>query len=156
MVQSNTHIRRAEQSDLEAILELTLRTTRASYSDVLGTAAVEAFIGTGAIHEFIEGTIGQAWVVIGEDQVIGHGVATGSHIDQVMIDERFHRRGLGTLFLARIEEDLFRDHVDLELDSFRDNDSAIAFYLKHGWHKAEAFRDEENDVEMIKMRKART
>jgi GNAT superfamily N-acetyltransferase len=63
-----------------------------------------------------------------EDAVAGHAVGTGPRIDQLMIDERFHRRGLGTLLLARLEERLFREHPALELESFRGDDRANAFY----------------------------
>ena len=140
-------------TDVEALIELSLRTTRASYSSFLGEAAVEAFIGRGAVAGFVRESIDRALVVTIEDEVAGYAVGTGHHIDQLMIDERFHRQGLGTLLLARLEEHLDNEHDALELVSFRDNDQANAFYRKHGWQVTGAYRDEENGVEMVTMRK---
>ena len=62
---------------------------------------------------------------------------------------------MGTLLLARLEEYLFRRHDALELESFRDNDQANAFYGKHGWQVTGAYHDEENGVDMVTMRKER-
>ena len=147
------YVRWAEPGDVEPLIELSLRTIRASYPGFLGETAVEAFIGTGAVEGFVRETIGRALVVTIEDEVAGHAVGTGHHVDLLMIDERFHRRGLGTLLLARLEEHLFSEHDSLELESFRDNDQANGFYRKHGWQVTGAFRDEENGVDMVTMRK---
>ena len=146
------YVRWAEPSDVETLIELSVRTIRASYPNFLGEAAVEAFIGRGAVEEFVRETIERALVVTFEDEVAGYAVGTGHHIDQLVIDERFHRQGLGTLLLARLEEHLFRQHDVLELESFRDNDQANAFYRKHGWQVTGAYRDEDG-VDMLTMRK---
>ncbi len=153
MDQMRAYVRWAEPSDVEALIELSLRTTRASYASFLGKTAVEAFIGTGAVDAFVRETIGRALVVTFQGEVAGFAVGTGHHVDLLMIDERLHRRGLGTLLLARLEEHLFRQHDALELESFRDNDQANAFYRKHGWHVTGVYQDEENGVDMVTMRK---
>ncbi len=43
------HIRLAEPRDAQSLIELSLRTIRASYVSFLGDAAVEAFIDSGAV-----------------------------------------------------------------------------------------------------------
>ena len=146
-------VRWAEPGDVETLIELSLRTTRASYPGFLGEAAVEAFVGTGAVDGFVRQNVSRALVVTLGGEVAGYAVGTGHHVDQLMIDERFHRQGLGTLLLARLEEHLFRRHDALELESFRDNDQANAFYRKHGWQVTGAYRDDENGVDMVTMRK---
>ena len=147
------NVRWAVPNDVETLIELSLRTTRASYPGFLGERAVEAFIGTGAVEEFVRETIGRALVVTVEDEVAGYAVGTGHHVDLLMIDERFHRQGLGTLLLARLEEHLFRQHDALQLESFRDNDQANAFYRKHSWQVTGGYRDDESGVDMVIMRK---
>ena len=104
------YVRWAQPSDVAALIELSLRTTRASYAGFLGETAVEAFIGTGAVDGFVRETIGRALVVTFEGEVAGYAVGTAHHVDLLMIDERLHRQGLGTLLLARLEEHLFRQH----------------------------------------------
>ena len=153
MDQKQAHVRWAEPGDVEALIELSLRTTRARYPNFLGEAAVEAFIGTGAVEGFVRENIERALVVTLGDEVVGYAVGTGHHIDQLLIDERYHRQGLGTILLARLEEHLFSEHDVLELESFRDNAQANAFYRKHGWHVTGAHRDEEYGVEMVTLRK---
>ena len=72
---------------------------------------------------------------------------------QLVIDERFHRQGLGSILLARLEEHLFMEHDALELESFRENDRANAFYRTHGWRVTRTYRDEEYGAEMVTLRK---
>ena len=150
---AHTHIRQAEPRDAEGLIELSLRTIRASYSSFLGDAAVEAFIGSGAVEEFVRNNAAGALVVTFDDDLAGYVVSTGNHIDELMIDERFHRRGLGSLLLAHLEGELFKTHDALVLESFRDNDQANAFYRKHDWQVAGAYRDKDYGVEMIRLRK---
>ena len=153
MGQAHARIRRAEASDIEDLIALELRTIRESYASFLGKAAVEAFIGSGAVERFVRETGGQALVVTLDHEVVGYAVGTGDHIDQLMIDIRSHRRGLGTQLLAHLESELFKDQDALFLQTFRDNHQAIAFYQKHGWEVGDAYRDEAHGVDMVKLRK---
>ena len=153
MDKAELQIRPSRPTDANAVIELSLRSIRASYSRFLGEDAVETFIESGAVDEFVSETIDRALVVTIKDEVAGYGVATGHHIDQLIIDERFQRQGLGTLLLARLEEHLFKEHDALELESFRDNDQANAFYRKHGWQATSAYWDAEYGVEMVTLRK---
>ena len=120
-------VRWAERSDVETVIEISLRTIRASYSSFLGETAVEAFIETGAVEEFVRSSIGRTLVVTLDGEVAGCAVGTGHHVDQLMVDERFHRRGLGSLLLARLEEHLFKESETLELESFGPTITRIPF-----------------------------
>ena len=137
MGQAHARNRRAEASDIEDLIALELRTIRESYASFLGKAAVEAFIGSGAVERFVRETGGQALVVTLDHEVVGYAVGTGDHIDQLMIDVRSHRRGLGTQLLAHLESELFKDQ-----------DAP-----KQGWEVGDAYRDEAHGVDMVKLRK---
>ena len=78
MGQMHAHLRWAELSDVDSLIELSLRTIRASYPSFLGEAAVEAFIGSGAAEGFVRETIDRALVVTFDDEVAGYAVATGN------------------------------------------------------------------------------
>ena len=153
MDQVHTHIRPAVPRDAKGLIELSLRTIRASYASFLGGAAVEAFIASGAVEEFVRDNVAGALVVTLDDELAGYAVSTDGHVDELMIDVRFHRRGLGSLLLAHLEGDLFKNHDELVLESFRDNNQANGFYHRHGWHVTGAYRDEDYGVEMIRLRK---
>ena len=155
MVQVRAHIRRAEPRDVEELIELSLRTIRASYSSFLGGPAVEAYIRSGAVEMFVRDNIAVAIVVTLDDEPAGYAVATGDHLDMLMIDVSFHRQGLGSLLLANLELEVFSSHGAVVLESFRDNDQANSFYRKHGWQLAGTYRDDEYGVEMIRLRKER-
>ena len=83
-----TCIQRDRRPDVENLIDLELRTIRERYAVFLGVAAVEAFIASGAVEELIRGAIGRAQVVTVNNEVRGYGVATGDHIDQLMVDVR--------------------------------------------------------------------
>ncbi len=153
MKQAIPKFRQATLSDIYDLLELSLRTTRASYPAFLGEEAVEAFIASGALDSFVRSSIGQTLVITLDNQIAGLAVNRDNHIDQLMIDERYHRRGLGTQLLAHLEKMLFEQHYRLHLESFRDNDQANAFYQRHGWLKTAEFQDEDFGTEMIRMQK---
>ena len=153
MDKAELQIRRSSSTDANAVIELSLRSIRASYSRFLGEDAVENFIGSGAVEEFISQTIEQGVVVTLGSEIAGYAVGSGNHVDELVIDERFHRRGLGSLLLAHLEAQLFGEHDTLELESFRDNDTANAFYRRNGWQTTREYRDQEHGVEMVVLRK---
>ena len=148
-----THICLAEPGDVEILIDLSLRTIRASYKSFLGEAAVEAFISSGAVAGFVRLTADSGLVETLDCQVVGHAVGADGHIDLMMVDVHHHHQGLGTQLLSHLEKELFRGPDALVLESFRDNDQANAFYRKHGWELTGAYRDQEHGLEMITMRK---
>ncbi len=153
MGQAHARIRLAEADDIEDIIALELRTIRESYANFLGQTAVEGFIASGAVEKFVRENASRAQVVTLDDAVVGYVVATDNHIDQLMIDVRFHRQGLGSQLLLHLESELFKDHHALFLETPRDNQQAIAFYRNHSWAVVGAYRDEAHGVDMIKLRK---
>ena len=153
MEKAKPQVRPSARPDAEAVVELSLRTTRASYSSFLGVDAVEAFIGSGAVESFIGKTIERGLVVTLGGEMVGYAVASGHHIDQLIIDEQYQRRGLGSLLLAHLESLLFEEYDALDLESFRGNDRANDFYQQMGWRKTGEYRDEEHGVEMVAMQK---
>jgi len=153
MDQSHARIRQAEADDIDDMIALELRTIRESYASFLGQAAVEEFIRSGAVEKFARENVSRAQVVTLDDTVAGYMVGTDNHIDQLIIDVHFHRQGLGSQLLARLESELFKDHDVLFLDTPRGNNQAIAFYQKHRWSVVGSYRDTAYGVDMIKFRK---
>ena len=153
MGQARARIRQAEADDIEDIIALELRTIRESYASFLGQEAVEGFIRSGAVETFVRENAGRTQVATLDGTVVGCVVATDNHIDQLMIDVRFHRQGLGSQLLENLESELFKDYQALFLETFRDNHQAIAFYQKHSWTVVGGYSDENHGVDMIKLRK---
>ena len=145
--------RDAVVQDVQGLIDLSLRTIRASYQDFLGESVVEDYIRSGEVEAFVRKNMAHALVVTHGDELAGYAVATDNHIEQLIIDERFHRRGIGSFLLEHLERELFKDHDELVLESFRDNDRANDFYLAHGWLVGGAFHEEVYGIAMITLRK---
>jgi GNAT superfamily N-acetyltransferase len=97
------HIRQASPADIEALIALSRRTIRASYGPFLGREVVEAFIGSGAVDQYVTGHIEDGTVIVADDALGGYAVCKGPMIDLMMIDPPHHRRGFGTRLLRHCE-----------------------------------------------------
>ena len=60
--------------------------------------------------------------------------AAQGHIITIDVLEPFRQRGVGAALLLKVEDDLAADGVrEVSLETATDNDSAIAFWKKHGY-----------------------
>ena len=149
----NTLVRKAVPSDVGPLIALSRRTISASYRPFLGDEAVDAFIGGDAVDQYVKENVARCSVILSEGEVVGYAVCRDNLIDLLMIDHAAHRRGLGTRLLAWLEEMLFQSYSELRLESFEGNQSANAFYRKHGWLEVSRYFDKDAGVNKIVFRK---
>ncbi len=131
-------IRPAVPADLPALVALSHRTISASYRSVLGDASVDGYLASGEVERFVEFNLPHCQALVADGEVAGYAVAHGPRIELMMVDERRHRRGLGTRLLRFMEQRLFDEHEELTVESFSDNEQATRFYRKNGWAEREA------------------
>jgi GNAT superfamily N-acetyltransferase len=148
-----TQIRKARVSDIATFIALSRRTISASYRPFLGDQAVDAFIASGAADQYVRENIAWCTVIVAERKVVGYTVCKANLIDLMMIDQPYHRRGLGTELLAYVEGTLFQRGKELRLESFEGNHAANTFYRKHGWRESSRYFDTEAGVTKIVFRK---
>jgi ribosomal protein S18 acetylase RimI-like enzyme len=149
-----TRIRRALPDDLEALIDLSRRTIRASYRAFLGDAAVDAFLDSGAADRYVREHRERCTVIsIDVGRVVGYAACRGSLIDLMLIDPAFQRQGLGTALLHAVERALRPGHPELRLESFAANQPANAFYRKNGWREVGRYLDPESGAIKIEFRK---
>ncbi len=146
-------IRQAAAADIAPLVDLTLRTIRASYRPFLGDAAVERYIASGEVRQFLTDHIEQTTVSLVAEQHVGYAISCGNSIEQMMVDVGHHRFGLGSALLAHVERGLFADHATLTLESFLANEQANNFYRKHGWREVGQRFDEEYGITMLTFEK---
>jgi ribosomal protein S18 acetylase RimI-like enzyme len=144
-----TQIRRANASDLDALLALARRTISASYRPFLGDRAVDGFLGSGAADRYVREHVARCTVLVRGGRLVGCAVCQGDLIDLLLIDPSSQRQGLGTTLLAHTEARLFRRHAALRLESFAENARANAFYRARGWREAGRYRDPESGHDKI-------
>ena len=148
-------IRSASNEDVPALIELSIRTIRESYSPFLGEDAVAKYIGGGHVETFAKGCIQRATVILLDDAVVGYGAANGDLLELLMIDHRVHRHGFGRALLFHVESAMFEKHERIRLESFANNAVANTFYLANGWVEAGRHVDAEWGIRMIDLAKLR-
>lgn len=149
----NPLIRCGEASDIEALVALSHRTISTSYRSFLGDEAVDAFLGSGAVDQYVAKNIGRCWIIVGAGGILGYSVCRDNCIDLMMIDQPYHRQGLGARLLAHVEEMLFERYDELKLESFAGNANANGFYCKHGWREVNQYFDQSARASKIIFRK---
>jgi ribosomal protein S18 acetylase RimI-like enzyme len=149
----DTQIRKAMASDITTRIAISRRTISASYRPFLGDEAVDTFIASGATDQYVRENIAQCAVILAEGKIVGYAVCKDNLIDLMMIDQEYHRRGLGTKLLAYCEAQLFQHFAELILESFEPNQQANSFYRKHSWIADRRFFDESSGVHKLVFRK---
>lgn len=145
-------IRQASPADIEALIALSRRMIRASYGPLLGREVVEAFIGSGAVDQYVTGHIEDGTVIVADDALVGYAVCKSPMIDLMMIDQPHHRRGFGTRLLRHCEGLLFAHYDTLTLESFADNHQANHFSTNNGWAPADRYVDAASGVHKVMFR----
>jgi ribosomal protein S18 acetylase RimI-like enzyme len=135
------------------LIALSHRTISASYRSFLGDAAVDAFLGSGSVEEYVASNVPRCFVILHDDAIVGYSVCRYNLIDLMMIDGAVQRQGLGSRLLAQVEALLFASHDELRLESFEENANANAFYRKHGWLEASRHFDTDVGTRKIVFRK---
>ncbi len=145
----NTQIRKATKSDIEVLKDLSKKTINANYRPFLGDEPVAAFVDSGAVDQYVDENIESCSVILSEGNVAGYAVTKDNLIDLMMIDDDFHRHGLGTKLLEYCEEMLFKNYDELILESFEENHKANDFYKKNGWTETKRRFDKSSGVNKV-------
>ncbi len=145
----NTQIRKATKSDIKVLKDLSKKTINANYRTFLGDEPVAAFIDSGAVDQYVDENIESCSVILSDGNVAGYAVTKDNLIDLMMIDDDFHRRGLGTKILEYCEEMLFKNYDELILESFEENHKANNFYKKNGWIETKRRFDKSSGVNKV-------
>jgi len=129
--------------------DLSKKTINANYRSFLGDEPVAAFIDSCAVDKYVDENIESCSVILSDGNVAGYAVTKDNLIDLMMIDDDFHRRGLGTKILEYCEEMLFKNYDELVLESFEENHKANNFYKKNGWTETKRRFDKSSGVNKI-------
>ena len=142
-------IRKAVDGDLARLYEISHKAISSCYRPILGDESVDFFLDSGAARGYVAGSLSRCSVLIVNNEIIGYSVVKDNLIDLMMIDPNHQRKGWGSILLKNNEEELFKSHSKIRLESFADNCQAVNFYLKNGWEAREKFHDGESGVERL-------
>jgi GNAT superfamily N-acetyltransferase len=135
--------------DVERLTALAREIWYAHYPAIIGTAQIEYMLGQRYGPEVVREELrreGLWWskLMVGEEMggfasYFLTGTAGEMKIDKLYVHPRHQRRGYGGMMIAHIREVArLRGCSRLTLAVNKRNQSAIAAYLKHGFHIAEA------------------
>lgn len=136
--------RRAVAKDLHAMQTIARRTIDSSYRSFIDDERVDWFLNSQS-DDYLRKNLERAVVLTTDGAIGGFAVLKDGLIDLIMVDLELHGRGLGSALLAHCEEQLFRRHGTIRLESFEGNARANAFYRKHGWARAGVIPDSMSD-----------
>lgn len=149
------HIRPALEGDIGILTELSHRTVLSKYPSVIGAEMVQGYVESGAVPAYYKDRLAHLQVALIEGRIVGCYGLKENTVDLMMVDLDFHRSGIGRALLSHAESRLFAEYENLSLDSFRQNEQAVAFYKKHGWTELTQFVDPDYGIPMVKLVKKR-
>jgi len=151
-----THVtvRKAQISELSSIQDLALRTISQCYRSFLGSKAVDECIWSGATKKYLEEHLDLCRVLLMDKRIVGIAICKDHLLDLLMVDPAHHRNGLGSRLIQAMEDELFREHECIELESFERNDSANQFYDLMGRESHGLFIDPASGHRRIKHTKS--
>lgn len=132
-------IRAATPADAAALKALARAVIRADYRPFLGNG-VDAWAERHS-DPYIDAHLPLMSVAESGGAIAGLVVFSGDLLDLLMVDGSRRGEGLGAALLRHAEEELFRGHATIRLESFEANTNANGFYLKRGWVEARRFQE---------------
>ncbi len=146
MNMNRIQIRQARLDDLVEIQRIARRTIDRCYRPFLGDEGVDWYLNSGQLDSELSTHLNNCDVLLVDDAIVGFAICLENLIHLMMIDVERHREGLGSQLLAHCERELAkRGHCIGQLETFKGNGQAIAFYLKNKWRITGEQKDEEHD-----------
>jgi putative acetyltransferase len=121
------HIRRAKASEREILLEIWLRSVRATHHFV-PAQEIDSMIPD--VRSYLASEATQFWVATDErDAVMGFAGMAGSKMESLFLAPEFQRRGIGRQLVRYMQQ----QHGELRVDVNEQNSGAVDFYRSCGF-----------------------
>ena len=156
MAAAAAEIRRAAPEERARILEVSRRTIRAAYGPILGQSGVDRYAASAEHDAYFDTQADTTFVITDGGAVAGVSVLRANMVDLLLIDPEHQGKGLGTLLLAAMEAELFRDFDPIALESWKANSRANRFWLERGWTTIGETADERTGAPKLMFMKGRT
>jgi len=155
VLETSKKLRKSKPSELQEIVALANKTFDTFYRSFLGDHNVDWYVGSGELKREIVKHANDLHVLLINNEIKGFAIYFNDFIHIMMIDEDAHRLGMGSFLMTAVEDQLFKNHDNIKLQSFVGNKIATAFYLKNGWKKGEV-NNSRKDVAMMYFEKERS
>lgn len=146
--------RKAVPEDAGTLKEIAKRVIRHNYAPFLGAEATSAFVDGGLSDREVDDGLDHCAVMLCGRDIIGFAVVKDDLLHLIMVDVPFQRKGFGGKLLKHAEDEMFRRHAVIRLQSFEENTGTVRFYLRNGWRVVREERVEGMDKTMLVFEKA--
>lgn len=128
-----TTLRAYRPDDLDTVVTLWYRTWHETFPDLRHPQNYAGWHSTFQTHLLPQATI---WLAECEGAIVGFMalIAAESKVDQLFVDRRYHRRGIGSVLLNQAKQ---LCPQGLRLYTLRSNAKACAFYEHHGFRRGQ-------------------
>lgn len=152
-----TLFRNATREDEALLTLLAQKTISACYRRFLGIDKIVELMESGAINQYVAANLEKQYCPIQfvEKEPVGFAVCQANVIDVLIVDYRYHQRGLGKQLLAHCEARMFKDHAELGARCFERDEAANKLFVKHGWKETLTHHDKHLDARVILYQKTR-
>lgn len=155
VLETSKKLRKSKPSELQEIVALASKTFDTFYRPFLGDHNVDWYVGSGELKREIVKHANDLHVLLINNEIKGFAIYFDDFIHIMMIDEDAHRLGMGSFLMTAVEDQLFKNHNNIKLQSFVGNKIATSFYLKNGWKKG-AVNNARKDVAMMYFEKEKS
>ena len=127
--------KKLDEMDLPIIFKLSKEIILNNYNKFLNINIIENYISSKQYVKDIVKDIENCIVMKYGNKIIGFSTISENRINIIMIEVKYQNKKHGTHFLKYLENNLFKEYDELNLESFKDNKIANSFYEKNGWEK---------------------
>lgn len=127
-------IRKVEDNDTDYLLKMVRRVTTEENVKFLCADVVNEYIESGNCDKAVLDSIDSTQLLVYEDRIIGYAAWKENYLEALMIDNECYGTGAASWFMERMQDELFMKYDVLTLDVFEQNERALKFYRKIGWH----------------------
>ncbi len=129
--------RSAKSDDAQTVKNIARQVITSNYTSFLGTEVVRNFIESGLSDKEIDDGMKHCTLMICDEKIIGFSITNDSLLHLIMIDTACQNKGYGSKLLTYIENILFDKYAKIHLQTFKENTTAVRFYLKNNWRITE-------------------
>ncbi|MDM8536309.1 ribosome small subunit-dependent GTPase A [Desulfobacterales bacterium HSG17] len=135
--------------DLRTLKKLTKNVISNQYTTFLKANDVGTYLNSGASDREIDKGWRKGWTIRIDGRICGYSLCHKSMIHVMMIDPDWQRKGLGTALMQHCQTELLQNYDEINLECFKENQSACDFYQKNGWAIREIRKDHATGLHRI-------
>ncbi|WP_339228731.1 GNAT family N-acetyltransferase [Oceanobacillus sp. FSL K6-2867] len=122
-----------KHSKVSEIKDLASVVVRKNYTSFLGEDNVNYFINSGMSDKEINDHLDNMIVCEYNDEVVGICVYLDDLLHLIMVKYGYQGQGIGKVIIDYVENEMFKKHKIIKLETFEKNYPTITFYKKNGW-----------------------